>query len=157
MRIIEWSFKEFNLFGYSTQLAPSSWQSLECSQLGCKSCIMRKIWFVQSRRNLRKFPFFTTSNSTAKDFVLLAFFLLCFYFAKKPSIYKICICRRPFTHFKKKNINFHSSIKKTIRHPYISDSEFLEKVNNVDKSSVKIMYFGESMFKLQYYHQTPRR
>ena len=73
---------------------------------------MRKIWFVQSRRNLRKFPFFTTSNSTAKDFVLLAFFLLCFYFAKKPSIYKICICRRPFTHFKKKNINFHSSIKK---------------------------------------------
>ena len=30
----------------------------------------------------------------------------------------------------------------------MSDSEFLEKVNNVDKSSVKIMYFGESMFKL---------
>ena len=37
------------------------------------------------------------------------------------------------------------------------DSGLLEKVNNVDKSSVKIMYFGESMFKLQYYHQTPRR
>ena len=44
--------------------------------------------------------------------------------------------------------------KKSIRPSLRRLRTSLEKVNNVDKSSVKIMYFGESMFKLQYYHQT---